>query len=356
VQRFQRLQLKNERKYVMAGQRKVVYDLQMILNEIRTREGIPENLSTEAQLWDEILKKETAQMPEQLLPLIREVYGKSYPRDVDIYPLGTEYSVERMDTGEIASVRADITIQIAGRDIYHFECESKKDGTLVMRMFEYDVHIAISYAEQDSDGGYHIRFPRSAVLYLQNLQPMPDTLSGTVAFQDGTIHEYQIPVIHVQSYSLEEIKRKHLSVLIPFLPLRYRERFPGPESKESIEDKIQRGELTDFYHQIILLLEEEVKGGYLTESNRKMILFLLSKSYIRVFYKSDALMQEVIDMTAPILELEYEKNERLEKELAELKESNQKELAELKENSRKKLAEKEAELARLKAELEKYRG
>jgi chromosome segregation ATPase len=93
-----------------------------------------------------------------------------------------------------------------------------------------------------------------------------------------------------------------------------------------------------------------------------MILFLLSKSYIRVFYKSDALMQEVIDMTAPILELEYEKNERLEKELEdkdkeleELKESNQKELEELKENSRKKLAEKEAELARLRAELEQYK-
>ena len=50
------------------------YDLHKLLEEIKSTEGLPEKLSTEAQLWDEIMKKETFLMPEQLFPLIKEVF------------------------------------------------------------------------------------------------------------------------------------------------------------------------------------------------------------------------------------------------------------------------------------------
>ena len=151
----------------MANKRTMVRDLQTIIDEIHASNGLPNNLSTEAQLWDEIMKKEVFLMPEQLFPLIREVHGKEYPRDTPIRFMATEYSVERLDTKEISSIRADITVQVAGSDIYHFECEIKKDETMVIRMFEYDVHAAITYAE-DEKAGYRIRFPHSAVLYLEN--------------------------------------------------------------------------------------------------------------------------------------------------------------------------------------------
>ena len=124
------------------------YDLHELLEEIRASEGLPENLSTEAQLWDEIMKKEAFRMPEQLFPLIKEVHGKDYPRGTDIHPLATEFSVERSDTKEITSIRADITVVVDGKDIYHFECEIKNDGTMVIRMFEYNVHIALSYMQE----------------------------------------------------------------------------------------------------------------------------------------------------------------------------------------------------------------
>lgn len=295
----------------MKNKRTIVYDLRPVIEEIRTSKGLPENLSTEAQLWDEIMKKEAFLMPEQLFPLIKEVHGKEYPRTANIRPLATEYSIERMDTREISSIRADITVLVEEKDIYHFECEMNKDGTMVIRMFEYDVHIAISYAQGSADGTYTLQFPHSAVLYLQNNQTVPDHLSCQVAFQDGTVHKYQVPVIKVQTYSLEEIHQKHLCVLIPFLPLRFRKAL----SSSNPDKKLPRGELTNFYQQIILILEQEVADGYLTEMNQKTILSLLSKSLIRVFYKEESLLEEVIELTEPILELEFEKVERLKREL-----------------------------------------
>jgi hypothetical protein len=232
-----------------------------------------------------------------------------------------------------------------------------KDGTMVIRMFEYDVHIAISYAGMDEKGIYQIRFPYSAVLYLQNNHTVPDSLACTVTFQDETIHTYQVPVLKVQSYTLEEIHKKHLCVLIPFLPLRFRKFLPDDGKK------IPKGQLTDFYQQIILILEQEVEEGYLTESNRKAILSLLNKSMIRVFYKDQSLLEEVITMTEPILELEFEKIERLKKEVTELieeRESKDQELEELRELKKQELAamrqEKDQEIERLKAELAKYQG
>lgn len=41
----------------MANKRTMVRDLQTIIDEIHASNGLPNNLSTEAQLWDEIMKK-----------------------------------------------------------------------------------------------------------------------------------------------------------------------------------------------------------------------------------------------------------------------------------------------------------
>ena len=41
----------------MQKNRTVVRDLGQVMEEIRATEGLPEGLSTEAQLWDEIMKK-----------------------------------------------------------------------------------------------------------------------------------------------------------------------------------------------------------------------------------------------------------------------------------------------------------
>lgn len=320
-----------------------------MIEEIRASRGLPENLSTEAQLWDEIMKKEAFLMPESLFPLIKELHGKEYPRTAVIRPLATEYAVERADTKEITSIRADITVLVEERDIYHFECEMKKDSTMLLRMFEYDVHMALAYGYEDEDGRRVIRFPNSAVLYLQNNRAVPDSLSCMVEFQDGSRHEYRIPVLKVQTYTLEEIRQRHLCVLIPFLPLRFRARLP--QSGKNPGRKIPPGELTEFHREIILILEQEVKDGYLTENNRKTILSLLGKSMIRVFYREESLLEEVLTLTEPILELEFEKAERLEREVEQLKREWKEKLAE---KLAEKLEEKDAEIERLKAELAKY--
>lgn len=50
------------------------------IEEIIRNNGLPEEISTETQLWDLIIKKATYSSPKLLFPLIYEIYGKKISR------------------------------------------------------------------------------------------------------------------------------------------------------------------------------------------------------------------------------------------------------------------------------------
>lgn len=320
------------------------------INEIIKREGLPEEISTEAQLWDQIIKKLAYNCPRFLLPLIDEVYGKKYPVDTPIVALSTEYSVERADTKEISTIKADLTFSVDEHDIYHFECEITYEGLMAIRMFEYDVHAALSFRQDVENSPYLLEFPKSAVLFLQDTDKIPEYLTCMIKFQDNSTHEYKVPAVAVQSYSLEEIKEKHLCILIPFLPIRYRSRIPKDKDfetadsskKETLENSLRKSkeELTSFFEETILILEDEVRNGFLTDAEKDLILNLLQKSMIRVSYRNQDLCREVYTMTEPILKLRSDKYWELKRAY------DQQSLI---------LANKDAELADKDAILEEYK-
>lgn len=52
--------------------------------------------------------------------------------------------------------------------MYHLECQSTKDETMVIRMFEYDISIAIEHASLEENDIWEIEFPQSCVLYIRS--------------------------------------------------------------------------------------------------------------------------------------------------------------------------------------------
>ena len=78
-------------------------------------------------------------MPYLAVPLINEVFHTSYPEDVKITQLRNEHQQE---DGEIIT---DSCLLI-GRKMYHIECQSTDDMTMVIRMIEYDFAIGIEHA------------------------------------------------------------------------------------------------------------------------------------------------------------------------------------------------------------------
>ncbi|MBO5468659.1 MAG: hypothetical protein J6A03_02770, partial [Lachnospiraceae bacterium] len=230
---------------------------------------------------------------EQLFPLIEEVYGITYPKGTSVQFLSTEQPVFPNNTEEaVTSQFMDLSVLIAGTDYYHIECQMKNDHQMVIRMLSYDLHFAMQHCEteQDATGEMILHFPRSVVLYPEKNGKIPDRLRCRIIFQDDSEHTYQVPTVKMQDYSLEEIQKKHLILFIPYVLLRLR---PQLESHQGINKE----ELTFLVNSVIVILNEEVQLGNITELQQKDILELFTRASKKIFTHYPEYQREVSSMT-----------------------------------------------------------
>ena len=151
-------------------------------------------------------------MPELVIPLINEVFGKNYPADIPIVQMRNEHQTQ---SGEIIT---DSRLLIADK-IYHIECQSTGDAEMVIRMIEYDFAVSLE-TKQIENGRYKIYFPHSCVLYLRGKNG-PDFLEMELVMSDGQLVNYKVPVIRTERYTSDMIFQKKLLFLLPFYIIRY---------------------------------------------------------------------------------------------------------------------------------------
>ena len=332
----------------------------------RLPEKVLEELTPEVRmqyfLWDEIMKKEIQLYPHLMLPLVKEIFNKEYPDDRNITLLSTEYTVSRVyKAGKklLGSIRSDILMKIAG-DLYHFECQMKKDGKMVFRMFEYDAGIALTHGKtvqaekgpqeeelqsEAQQEKFMLSFPKSAVLYLGNEKSVPEYEACEICFPDGTRHLYRVPVMRVQEYGLREVEEKHLALLIPFLLIRFRERIrkaarkekedTAPdikakrEKKRAAERKGIKDDMTKFLSGCMAVLNREEENGTVTEIMRKDIAEFLWKACGYLLEGDEELLmlvrvelEPVIKLSREIIDELQESNKGLQGDIKKLKDSN----------------------------------
>ena len=157
-------------------------------------------------IFDDVFRTIAQKMPQLLIPLINEVFHTSYSEEEHYEKYGT--------------VITDSIIQI-GNHIYHLECQSSKDKTMVIRMFEYDISIAIEHASYENDEIWEIEFPQSCVLYIRNHRDLPDYHEAFVKFADGQKMRYRVPILQAKKYTVDRIFEKRLLILLPYHILRY---------------------------------------------------------------------------------------------------------------------------------------
>lgn len=279
-------------------------------------------------------------MPKQIFSLIKEIYQKEYPPDTSIRFLSTEHSTwQDSPQSSPSSNLMDISLLIADSDFYHIECQMKHDNIMAIRMISYDMHYAIEHcmSQDSSSGEIIIRFPHSVVLYPDQNSNLPNKLQCRIIFQDESEHIYQVPTIRIQSYSLDEIRKKRLYLFIPYLLLRLKPRI------KSRKHPFSQKELTTLVDEIIVILQDALTNGYLTgqECSDYINLFLHASEHI--FYHYPNYHKEVQRMTKPLIILPSMQIAELEARIAE-KDSQLS-------ASRITLAQKDSEIAALRAKL-----
>ena len=201
-------------------------------------------------IFDDVFRTMLEKMPQLAVPLINEVFGTSYPEDIEIIQKRNEHQTQN------GRVITDSHLLIANR-IYHIECQSTDDSTMVIRMIEYDFAISLEQVQKEN-GRYRMYFPQSCVLYLRGTKKR-DTISVEIVMPDGNTVEYTVPVVQVQRFTCDDMLQKHLLFLLPYHVIKY-------EQEKGLDtDGEKWKELLDEYAKIEKYLEEK----FLEKGNEK---------------------------------------------------------------------------------------
>ena len=243
-------------------------------------------------IFDDVFRTMLEKMPQLAVPLINEVFGTSYPEDIEIIQKRNEHQTQN---GRIIT---DSHLLIANR-IYHIECQSTDDSTMVIRMIEYDFAISLEHVQKEN-GRYRMYFPQSCVLYLCGTKKR-NTISVEIVMPDGNTVEYTVPVVQVQRFTCDDMMQKHLLFLLPYHVIKYE------QEKELDTDSEKWKELLDEYAKI----EKYLEKNFLEKGNEKAyrdMVELIIRIADYVFRDKEKVKKGFGDvMGGKVLELESDK-------------------------------------------------
>ena len=121
--------------------------------------------------YDDAFRTLLVKCPALVIPLVNETFHEDYELGEKVSVFHNEFFVGNRHQKERIT---DSHIGI-GDKRYHAECQSSTDGTITVRIFEYDAQIAAENAQTEEDETIFI-FPYSALLYLRCQANTPKTM------------------------------------------------------------------------------------------------------------------------------------------------------------------------------------
>ena len=229
-------------------------------------------MAKNANVYDNVFKTLVNDFPHLLIPLINEMFGKNYSKDEEII-LTSENEI--LYSGGNTDVKvADTNIMIVGKyhDKYHIECQSDKDGKMVIRMFKYDMYEALKSA-RIKDNTLKIKLARSAVIYLRSDEKSPDFLKVIIGIEDEKkVLEYDMPILKIKNYSIDQILEKDLLFLLPFHFFVYEGKL-----KEYNEDERKLSGLENELKDMMFKFESYCEKHAISKTEKESLLDLFSK-------------------------------------------------------------------------------
>ena len=206
-----------------------------------------------------------------IIPVINEIFDEHYTGEEEIRFFPNEHFLDQQDAADKERI-TDTNFQTIGRIVkkYHLECESSlPDGKITIRLFEYDAQIALDEGEVTEET-LTVIFPNTAVMYLRAYKKTPDKMKYVIITPGGTV-QYDVPIMKVQSYSLDEIFEKRLLMLIPFYIFSHEKSFSEYNKNEQ---KLE--ELKTEYRMILERLDDLEKQGIIGAFDKRTIIDLSS--------------------------------------------------------------------------------
>lgn len=250
--------------------------------------------------YDDVFRTLLTDCSHLILPVLNEVFGESYLGTETIILKNNEHFLFHAGSlqDKVITDSSFLVFKDGTPKSYHVECQSTPDGTMAIRMFEYDSQIAL----QDSAfecGILTVNFPHSAILYLRHTSNTPSQFTLVINTPGGQL-SYSIPILKVKTYSMDAIFEKHLYFLIPFYIFTYESQLKSIEN-----DAARLDALCKEYAIIRTRLETLTLQGNFSEYTLKTICDMSDKVISNLAHKYEKIKKEVTTVMGGKV-LEYE--------------------------------------------------
>ncbi|WP_051226360.1 hypothetical protein [Butyrivibrio sp. MC2013] len=251
--------------------------------------------------YDDAFRTMEGRCDDLLIPFVSHMFKENYGRDAKVKRLRNEQFIEHEDGSEEKRI-TDSSFEIIWKNVtkrYHLECESKKyDGTLLIRLFEYDSQIAKNTAE-GSMYKLKVSIPNSGLLLLRGTDNTPKSAEIEIAMPNERSASYKVPIMKMADYTIDDIFNEHLYMLIPFYIFNYEKMLPDIDSDENQIDK-----LLSEYSEIFDRLRSEQERGVLSAHSYSAIIKLSHRVAYKLTMKQDKIQKKVGDfMGGKVLDL-----------------------------------------------------
>ena len=242
--------------------------------------------------YDDVFRTLLTDCTELMIPVVNEIFHTKYTGKETICLLQNEHFIKMPDGSEQERI-TDSSFEIISEETapiaqgqkkrYHIECQSTEDGSMIVRMFEYDTQLALENREFISNI-LTVQFPDSAIVSLRHTKNTPEEMIVKVLTPGGRV-SYTVPVLKVKRYTIHELFAKKLFFLIPFHIFAYEKNF-----KELEENKKKLKQLEAEYASIRERLEIACQMGDLNRYAKAAILDMSRKviEHLAVKYKNVA--------------------------------------------------------------------
>ena len=196
-----------------------------------------------------------------IIPVINEIFDENYTGNEEIQFFPNEHFLDQQDGADKERI-TDTNLRIIGKETkkYHIECESSlPDGKITVRLFEYDAQIALDEGMVTKET-LTVTFPNTAVLYLRTYQKTPDKMKYVIVTPGGTV-QYDVPIMKVQTYSLDDIFEKNLLMLLPFYIFSHEKNFDVYNTDEQKLEEL-KGEYQVILDRLQKLEQQEAIGAF----------------------------------------------------------------------------------------------
>ena len=244
-----------------------------------------------ATIYDGVFRTILNDCRKLIIPVINEIFGETYTGEEEIRFFPNEHFLDQQDKPDKERI-TDTNFTVFGKipKKYHIECESSlPDGKITIRLFEYDAQIALDEGEITEET-LTVTFPNTAVLYLRTYKKTPDKMKYVIVTPGGTV-QYDVPIMKVQTYSLDDIFEKGLLMLIPFYIFSHEKRFPEYNSNEQ-----KLAELKAEYQKILERLDELEQQEVIGAFDKRTIIELSSDVVKEIAQKYENVQKGVGDI------------------------------------------------------------